>query len=217
MKPRPLSLVVCLACSLAGFTASSSVALAEVASSAGGSSLAATGAETAPATSSGTSAGPLSSSLVTSGSPLESEQMAAEEQAKSTNPEAIKAREESRTEFEGLNVEQAAKLAREVFPGVITEPAGGPPRLPAGAQITGYLSDDAASVNLGGGSQAVLESMEPIAVQTSPGQRTPINLALSRCRECVPAHDPGRGRVDPQAVERWRADAGYRRVAHTRR
>ena len=105
--------------------------------------------------------------------------MQAQEQAKLTNPEAIKARKESRTKFAGLNTEAATKIDGEAFPGVINEPAGGPPKLPTGESITGYLSDNAASVNVGGGKQALVESMEPIAIQTSSGGLTPIDLALS--------------------------------------
>jgi len=118
-------------------------------------------------------------SLVTPGSPTEGEQSQAQEQAKLASPEAVAAREASRIEFEGLDAEQAAKAAGEAFPKLVDEPAGGPPKLPAGQSITGYVSDNAASVDLGEGKHGVLESIEPIAVQTSSGQRTPIDLGLS--------------------------------------
>ena len=120
----------------------------------------------------------LGGSLVTLGSPVEGEQLQAQEQARLANPEAIRAREESRTKFEGLSAEQAAKVAGEAFPKLVDEPAGGPPKLPSGQSITGYLSDNAASVDVGGGRQAVLESMGPMAVEMSSGQRTPIDLGL---------------------------------------
>ncbi len=100
-------------------------------------------------------------------------------EAQLASPQAVAQREASRTKFSNLGPEQAVKIDNEAFPAVINEPAGGPPKLPAGQSITGYLSDNAASVDVGGGRQAVVESVEPIAVQTSPGQRTPINLGLS--------------------------------------
>ena len=124
-------------------------------------------------------AGALSGSLIVPGSPVEGEQLQAQEQAKLANPEAVWVREESRTKFAGLNAEQAMKVAGEAFPAVIDESAARPPPLPAGQRITGYLDDDAASVEVGGGGQAVLESMAPIAAQTASGQRTPIDLTLS--------------------------------------
>ena len=77
-----------------------------------------------------------------------------------------------------MNAEKAVDLASEVFPKIVGDPAGGPPSLPAGQQITGYLSDSAALVNVGGGGQAVLESSEPIAMETSSGQHTPLDLSL---------------------------------------
>lgn len=99
------------------------------------------------------------------------------EEARRLSPEAVAARIASATAYEGLSAEQAAKQAEESFPGLIDHPAGGPPQLPAGQTITGYLSDDAAQVDLGGGRHAVIESMEPIDVESSSsGQRVPVNL-----------------------------------------
>lgn len=126
------------------------------------------------------------------GSPLESPLVVAEaqplvggegvaqaEEARRSNPEAVAEREASRTEYEGLNTEQAAKLAAKVFPGVIDEPAGGPPQLPSGESITGYLTDDAAQVDLGDGKSGLVESTAPMAVERASGQRAPVNLSLS--------------------------------------
>jgi streptogramin lyase len=104
------------------------------------------------------------------------QQAAAE--ARLTSPEAIRAREESRMKFEGLDAEHAARLAAETFPAVVNVPAGGPPPLPAGQSITGYLTSTAAEVDVGGGRQAVLDSMQPIATQTSSGGLVPVNLSL---------------------------------------
>ncbi len=101
------------------------------------------------------------------------------EKAKLANPEAITIREESRTKYEGLSSEQAAKLAGEAFPAVIDEPAGGPPKLPEGQHITAFPAGNVASVDLGEGKHGVVESLEPMAVEGSSGQRVPIDLSLS--------------------------------------
>ncbi len=121
---------------------------------------------------------PLESGLVTPGSPTEGEQLQAQEEAKLNSPEAVAKREVSQTEFEGLDTEEAAKVAAEAFPGAVNEPAGGPPRLPAGETVTGFPADNAVQVNLGGGRHGVIESAQPIALETAPGTRMPINLNL---------------------------------------
>jgi hypothetical protein len=120
----------------------------------------------------------LDGSLVTPGSPVEGEQALAEREAKLSSPEAVAEREASRTRFEGLSTPQAASVASEAFPGVVDESAGGPPKLPAGQSISGYVADNAAQLALPNGKHGVLESTEPMAIETSPGQRTPIDLSL---------------------------------------
>jgi hypothetical protein len=54
---------------------------------------------------------------------------------------------------------------------LIDEPAGGPPKLPAGESITSFPTVDTAQVDLGGGQHGVIESLVPIAVESAPGQR----------------------------------------------
>jgi hypothetical protein len=140
-------------------------------------SAAAFGEGSPPAEGSGASSS-LAGPLVTAGSPAQGEQAQAAEEAKLANPNAVAEREASRTKFEGLSTEAATKLASETFPAVINEPAGGPPRLPAGQTISGYPTDNAAQIELGKGKHGVIESTAPIAVETSPGQRTPVDLGL---------------------------------------
>ncbi len=128
----------------------------------------------------GTGSSPLESPLVVpeARALLGGESVSDVEEARRMSPEAVAARTASATAYEGLSAEQAAKQAEESFPGLIDHPAGGPPQLPAGQTITGYLSDDAAQVDLGGGRHAVIESMTPIAVESaSSGQRLAVNLA----------------------------------------
>jgi streptogramin lyase len=107
----------------------------------------------------------------------EDQQVLAAEEAVRSSPEAVANREASRTEFDGLNAEQAAQVAAEEFPAVVTEP-GGIPSLPPGQRITSYLSANAASVDVGHGQQALLESSAPIAVQASSGETVPVDLDL---------------------------------------
>ncbi len=123
--------------------------------------------------------GLLSGSLVVSGSPAEREQLRAEREAKLNSPEAVAAREESRTKYEGLNPEADATVSQEAYPNLMTTPAGGPPSLPAGQSLVAFSSDNVASVALPGEQHGVIDSAAPMAVETSPGQRVPIDLGLS--------------------------------------
>ena len=95
------------------------------------------------------------------------------------SPEAVTARETSRTAFRHLSAAGASRLAREAFPAVVERPDGGPPQLRGGEKIVRYLSDHAAQVSLTGAKHAVMESLAPIAKRTSPGHFTPLNLGLS--------------------------------------
>jgi len=110
---------------------------------------------------------------------LGSEQQQLAEEARRDNPEAVMAREASQTMFEGLGAEQAAKLASEVFSRIVEDPAGGPPQLPAGQQIVAYPTSNTARLELANHKSAVLESLSPIAIETSPSTRVPIDLSLS--------------------------------------
>ncbi len=130
--------------------------------------------------------------LVVPGGLEEGQQVGAAEQARLANPEVVVAREESQTKFGNLSPEQAAGLASEVFPGVIDELAGGPPQLPAGESITSYPTDNAARVDLGETKHGVIESVEPLAVETSSGHHEPIDLGLG---EAGGVFQPGRSVV----------------------
>jgi sugar lactone lactonase YvrE len=132
----------------------------------------------------------LSGSLVTSGSPMQGEEAQAAEAAKRDSPEAVVAREASRTKFEGLNAGQAANVAGEVFPAVVDDPAGGPPKLLAGQSIVGYSTDNAAQVDLPDRKHAVIESMAPIALETSGGGHVPVDLGLSETGDAFEPKTP---------------------------
>ena len=99
-------------------------------------------------------------------------------EAQRYSPEAVEARASSLTAFEGLDAGQARELTERLFPKLIDEPAGGMPSLPEGEKVLGFPSDDVAQLALPGGRRGVLESVEPVALQTASGQRAPIDLRL---------------------------------------
>jgi streptogramin lyase len=162
MKRRARGPVICLVCCVAGLAGSPGVALGN----------------DSPSEGAGVSS-PLSGSLVVPESLDEGEELQAEREAKLLAPEAVAARQASRTKFESLSTEQAAEVARETYPEVIDDPAGGPPKLPVGESIAGYPSDNAAQVDLGEGQHGVVESLVPMAIEGSSGQRVPVDLSLS--------------------------------------
>jgi len=150
-------MVVCLLCSVGVGCCPAAAAAADVGSSSG-------------------EASPLGSTLVVPGSPTESEQLVAQEQAEQANPEAPAAREASETAYEGLNAEAGEKLAGETYPRLIEEAAGGPPPLDASEVFEGFATDNAMQV-LHEGKHAIVESLQPIALDT-PSGRVPIDLSL---------------------------------------
>jgi tripartite motif-containing protein 71 len=100
------------------------------------------------------------------------------EEARRFSSGAFLAREVSQTAYEHLSAAQAKALAQRVFPSLVDEPAGGPPPLPSGARIESMPADNVARVDLRGGKHAVVESLQPIALETSSARHTPIDLHL---------------------------------------
>jgi streptogramin lyase len=103
--------------------------------------------------------------------------VSAAEEARRNSPEAVAAREASRTAFAGLDDAQASKVDSEAFPGLLDDPAGGPPQLPSGESIGAYLSGNAAEVSMPGGDGGIVESMVPFAHETGSGHFAPLDLA----------------------------------------
>ncbi len=116
--------------------------------------------------------------LTVVGSPMEPEEVAAERQARSANPEILAEKLESGSKFEGLSSDQAASVDGEAFPALVDEPAGGFPVLPEGARVLSYSSSSSASVELSDGRHAGLSSLLPIATEVHEGQNAPIDLRL---------------------------------------
>jgi hypothetical protein len=157
-------LAVCMGFCLTGLAIASPVAFAEGSSALGG-----------------TGGSPFESPLVVpeAQSFLGSEGVNGAEEAQRTSPEAVLSRQQSQTKYEGLDTVEAAKLAGEVFPGVVDHPGGGLPQMPGGQRITDIIGTNAAQVSLAQGGHAVLESMEPIATKLSSGKWAPIDLSVS--------------------------------------
>jgi sugar lactone lactonase YvrE len=107
-------------------------------------------------------------------------QQAAARAARRNTPAAIAARVASRTKFAHLGTARAALLAREAFPEAISHRVGGPPSLPAGQRILGYASTKAAQLELPGHKHALVESLQPMAIETSRGHREPVDLGLTK-------------------------------------
>jgi hypothetical protein len=115
--------------------------------------------------------GPLSSSLVSAGSPVQGEESQAQLQAELAGPQAVAAREASSTQFEGLDARRAASVDGEAFPALIDEPDGGPPRLAGGQRVTGFVNAYTAQTSLGGGEAGLVQSLLPMAIATSGSVR----------------------------------------------
>jgi DNA-binding beta-propeller fold protein YncE len=124
---------------------------------------------------------------------LDEAQLPVQGKVSGTSPKALAARRDSQTRFENLDIGQAIKLAASAFPALIDHPAGGPPTLPTGQKIVGYLSDTVAQVDLGGRRRGVIEATEPMALETSPGHQTPLDLGLTKVGS---AFEPVRPLVD---------------------
>ena len=166
---------------LAAFAVSSVVVLAGCLAGVAGAPAAALGdLGSLSSAGSGGSASPLTSLVVPGVQSLDGDQQARDARgAFLTSPQAVTAREVSRTAFRHLSAAGASKLAREAFPEVVDRPDGGPPLLRGGEKIVRYLSGHAAQLSLSGGKHAVVESLAPMAKPTSPGHFTPLNLGLS--------------------------------------
>jgi tripartite motif-containing protein 71 len=119
----------------------------------------------------------LGRALVIPGSPSEAQQREAQREAWLSDPRMVAERNASRTKFAHLDTQSAATVAREAFPSLIDH-AEGSPQLPPGAHIANYPTDGTARVELANGRHGVIESIAPIAVETSPGHRTGIDLSV---------------------------------------
>ena len=139
--------------------------------------------------------------------------------AEHESPGAFLAREDSTTRFEGLDTARAAAFASESFPGTFAKPAA-PPEPPAGDTVISYPTDTAEQLRMPSGERTVFESTAPLALETSPGHREGINLAISQgsdsftptapqCRSRSPSTCPGAPRS-----RNWRLPHAVRSGGH---
>jgi YD repeat-containing protein len=96
-----------------------------------------------------------------------------------SSPEAVAQRATSQGAFHGLGRERAAQIDRGTFPALFDQTAGGTPTLPPGQKLAGYLSDHAARIDLGGAQNGIVESVEPIALETARRHFKPLSLNLT--------------------------------------
>jgi YD repeat-containing protein len=131
-------------------------------------------------------------------SAAEAQRQGAAAQARRYSPAAIAARLRSRSAFEHLGSVRAVRVAREAFPEVIDRPAGGPPPLPVGGRVVGYSSATVAQLALPGGKHAVVQSLAPMAIETSPGHRLPVDLGLTKAGNVYESVRPVAGVLIPR-------------------
>jgi YD repeat-containing protein len=98
--------------------------------------------------------------------------------AGTSSPSNVTAREQSATAYENLSSQAAEAIMQETYPAVVDNADGGPPPLAEGQKATGFPSDFAMSVDLGGGTHALVESEAPLALETEEGKHTPLDLSL---------------------------------------
>lgn len=110
--------------------------------------------------------------------PIAAEQQQAAFAAASSSPEAVLAREDSRTEYENQNPVQVAQTLGTAFPSLISEQEGGPPALAAGQTVTSFKAPNVAVVSLGAGQAGLIDASVPLATETSPGSWQPVDLSL---------------------------------------
>jgi YD repeat-containing protein len=106
----------------------------------------------------------------------------------------------SRTKYERLSAPRVAQVARSAFPNVIERPQGGPPQLPTGGHVVRYIGSHAAQIVLPGGKRAVVDSTEPMAIETSSGHRVPVDLSLTETGGVIEPVRPVVGVLIPKRV-----------------
>jgi YD repeat-containing protein len=125
------------------------------------------------------SAGALDDGLVVPGmQPLVGgQQIRAQSEALRDSPEAVVARARSRTQYEDLNAQQAARVAASAFPALVNQRAGGPGTLGSEESLIRFKNANTAEVDLRGGERGLEVSSAPIAVRRS-SDWVPMDLGL---------------------------------------
>ena len=93
------------------------------------------------------------------------------------DPQAVFARERSRTAFERLGAGGVGRLLSAASPNVIDRTAGGAAAVPRGAHVLRYAGPHAIDVSLPGRRRGIVESTAPVAKRNGHGRLTPIDLS----------------------------------------
>jgi streptogramin lyase len=96
------------------------------------------------------------------------------------DPQAVYARQRSRTAFEHLSSTRVAGLLARTFPDVVNRPSGGASAILRGARVLGYASSHAIEVALPGDRRGIVESSAAVAKRAGNGRFAPIDLAVVR-------------------------------------
>lgn len=99
--------------------------------------------------------------------------------AERVDPQAVFAREVSRTAYSHLSAARVRQLLSKTFPAAIDRPTGGASAVPVGARVLGYPSAHAIDISLPGHMRGIVESSSPVAKRGAHGRFTPINLAIA--------------------------------------
>ncbi|HEY1833187.1 MAG TPA: 6-bladed beta-propeller [Solirubrobacteraceae bacterium] len=105
-------------------------------------------------------------------------QVGAVRAARLAAPAAVSARKVSADAYHGMSAVRAEKLANSTFGDAVLAPDGGMPRLGTGQRLLGFASRFAARVTRPDGSNALIDSITPIASTGPSGALTPVDLAL---------------------------------------
>ena len=138
------------------------------------------------------------------------QQVKAQIEADRVSPTAVAERMASQTHYERLAASTAARLAAEVFPTAVENPAGGLPSLGHIGKITRYIDSNAAAFVLARGGHGIVESFAPIAIKNSGGQFSPLDLALNRTAD---GFEPARSLVSVRIPKHIGAGVQLSRVA----
>ncbi len=115
--------------------------------------------------------------LVTPESPSAGEELQAAREAGLASPEAVAAREASRTRYENEDQAQAIQTLGEAFPAVMGRQDGGPPPLAEGEKSLGFKNANVEQIATGSGDVGVVQSTAPVAVSSGNGHWGAVNLA----------------------------------------
>jgi DNA-binding beta-propeller fold protein YncE len=139
----------------------------------------------------------LSSDSTLSGNPLVVDgaesfvggQMAAAEEAKRMNPEAVATRASSESAYGGLDNTSAGAIAKTYFPELFSQTDGGLPSSVA-EHVSKYVGPYAAELDEVDGQRHVVESSQPIAQETLTGGWKPLGLGIRAVSAAFEADSP---------------------------